>query len=184
MNRSRGVTSGVDVIPTPVVEPASSGQDRLIAQRMSGFPSGQEQEIPLEELPALLEALLLAAPGPVPLSDLARVAGWPVDIIRESVNRLEERSDSGWVVHWHGTSIQLATNPRYAEQVRQLLGYEREARLSAASLETLAIIAYQQPVTRSAIESVRGVESSGVLTTLLNRGLVESRQRMDLLGQP
>ncbi|MGE3798723.1 MAG: SMC-Scp complex subunit ScpB, partial [Thermomicrobiales bacterium] len=104
--------------------------------------------------------------------------------IRESVNRLEERSDSGWVVHWHGTSIQLATNPRYAEQVRQLLGYEREARLSAASLETLAIIAYQQPVTRSAIESVRGVESSGVLTTLLNRGLVESRQRMDLLGQP
>ena len=151
---------------------------------MAGFALEPDDELPLAELSALIEALLLAAPGPVALSELSSVSGWPVPVVRETLEKFDERAESGWVVQWHGKDVQLATNPRYAEQVRRLLGYEREARLSAAALETLAIVAYQQPVIRSGIESVRGVDCSAVLTTLLNRNLVESQQRLDLPGQP
>lgn len=169
------------VVDTPVAGPV---QDHLIAQHMAGFNDDQEEEIPLGELPAVIEALLLAAPGPVSLSELSSVTDWPKDVVKETLSALDQQAGRGWVVQWHGQSVQLATNPRYAEQVRRLLGYEREARLSAAALETLAIVAYQQPVSRSGIESVRGVDSTGVLTTLLNRNLVESNQRADLPGQP
>ncbi len=174
-------TDVVQILETPV---AGQEQDRLIAQRMAGFSDGVEEEIPLAELPALIEALLLAAPGPVALNELCSVSGWQKDVVRETLTELDSRSGSGWVVQWHGQAVQLATNPRYAVQVRRLLGYEREARLSAAALETLAIVAYQQPVSRSGIESVRGVDSSGVLTTLMNRSLIEASQRSDLPGQP
>jgi segregation and condensation protein B len=68
--------------------------------------------------------------------------------------------------------------------VRRFLGLDREARLSGASLETLAIVAYQQPVTKAEIEAVRGVDCSGVLHTLLQRGLVEQVGRLTAPGNP
>ncbi|MBX3070106.1 MAG: SMC-Scp complex subunit ScpB [Thermomicrobiales bacterium] len=163
--------------------PSASGQDQLIDQRMAGF-GFDDPDVPREELPLLIEALLLAAPAAVSLHELSGASGWPLAAVREALDELESAGERGWVVQRHGQSVQLATNPRFAEQVRRLLGFEREARLSAAALETLAIVAYQQPVTRAAIEAVRGVDSSGVLTTLMSRGLVEPRQRTDLPGQP
>lgn len=177
---TRLAADGADSLIAPA---ADGGQDQLIDQRMAGFDL-DEPEVPRDELPVLLEALLLAAPGAVSLNELSGASGWPVAAIREALNELEGAGVRGWVVQRHGQSVQLATNPAYAEQVRRLLGFEREARLSAAALETLAIVAYQQPVTRSAIEAVRGVDSSGVLTTLMSRGLVEPKQRPDLPGQP
>src|SRR5688572_7534269 len=101
------------------------------------------------ELPALIEALLLVASGPVSLADLAEVAGARPDEIDEAVDRLTEVEDRGWVVQRHRDQVQLATAPRFAGHIRRFLGLEREARLSSAALETVAIIAYQQPVTRS-----------------------------------
>ncbi len=160
-----------------------SEPDRLIEQRMAGFEA-EDESVSLGDVPSLLEALLLAAPGPVRVADLAEIAGWPVEVIEEVLASIDTAEGRGWVVQRHGATVQLATDPRFASQVRRMLGFEREARLSAAALETLAIVAYQQPVVRTAIEAVRGVDSSGVLTTLLNRGLVESRQRPDLPGQP
>jgi segregation and condensation protein B len=136
------------------------------------------------ELPALIEALLLVASGPVTVSDLAEVSGARPDEIDDAVDRLTAIEDRGWVVQRHRDHVQIATAPRFAGHIRRFLGLEREARLSSAALETVAIIAYRQPVTRSTIEAVRGVDSSGVLSTLLSRGLIEAGGRADTPGQP
>lgn len=136
------------------------------------------------ELPALIEALLLVASGPVAFSVLAEVAGARLEEIEAAVDRLTEIEDRGWVVQRHRDHAHLATAPRFAVQIRRFLGLEREARLSSAALETVAIIAYQQPVTRSTIEAVRGVDSTGVISTLLSRGLIEAGSRADTPGQP
>lgn len=136
------------------------------------------------ELPALIEALLLVATGPVAIADLAEVAGARIDEIEDAVDLMSEIENRGWVVQRHRDQVLLATAPRFAAHIRRFLGLEREARLSGAALETVAIIAYQQPVTRSTIEAVRGVDSTGVIATLLSRGLVEAGGRADTPGQP
>jgi segregation and condensation protein B len=137
-----------------------------------------------EDVGPLLEALLLVAPAPVTVEELARGAGIDLHRIEVALFDLEAAGDRGWVVQRHGDRVQLATSPRFAAQVRRFLGLEREARLSTAALETLAIVAYQQPVTRAEIEGVRGVDCSGVLTTLLSRGLIETVGRIAAPGNP
>src|SRR5438552_4075011 len=79
---------------------------------------------------------------------------------------------------------QLATDPKYASWVRQLFPVPKPARLSAPALETLAIIAYRQPITRADVEAVRGVNIDGVLQTLMERGLVKIAGRAEVPGRP
>jgi len=79
---------------------------------------------------------------------------------------------------------QLATDPKYAPWVRQLFPIPKPARLSAPALETLAIIAYRQPITRADVEAVRGVNIDGVLQTLMERGLVKIAGRAEIPGRP
>jgi segregation and condensation protein B len=137
-----------------------------------------------DEIIALVEALLLVAPGPSTIDELARGAETDPGRIQTALEAIERIASRGWVVQHHGDRVQLATAPRFAQHVRRFLGLEREARLSAAALETLAIVAYQQPVTRAEIEGVRGVDCSGVLTTLLSRGLIEVVGRLAVAGNP
>jgi segregation and condensation protein B len=79
---------------------------------------------------------------------------------------------------------QLATDPQYAQWVRELFPAPKPARLSAPALETLAIIAYRQPITRADVEAVRGVNIDGVLQTLMERGLVKIAGRAEVPGRP
>jgi segregation and condensation protein B len=88
--------------------------------------------------------------------------------------QLNEKAD-GW---------QLATDPKYAQWVRQLFPAPKAARLSAPALETLAIISYRQPITRADVEAVRGVNIDGVLQTLMERGLVKIAGRAEIPGRP
>jgi segregation and condensation protein B len=88
--------------------------------------------------------------------------------------QLNEKAD-GW---------QLATDPKYAQWVRRLFPAPKPARLSAPALETLAIIAYRQPITRADVEAVRGVNIDGVLQTLMERGLVRIAGRAEIPGRP
>jgi segregation and condensation protein B len=136
------------------------------------------------ELTALIEALLLAAPQPPTVDELARGAEVDVARVEAALADLEKATLRGWVLQRHQGTVQLATSPRFAAQVRRFLGLEREARLSAAALETLAIIAYQQPVTRAEIDGVRGVDCTGVLATLHARGLIEAVGRLPTVGNP
>ncbi|MDQ3654353.1 MAG: SMC-Scp complex subunit ScpB [Chloroflexota bacterium] len=136
------------------------------------------------ELAALIEALLLVAPEPPTIAELAEAAAVTPARIEEAVAEMDRERERGWIVQRHGDSLHLATAPRFAPHISAFLGLEREGKLSAAALETLAIIAYQQPVTRSEIEAVRGVDSSGVLATLHARELIEPVSRLAAIGNP
>ncbi len=137
-----------------------------------------------DELPPLLEALLLAAPESATVEQLAEAAGVSLDRVESTLADLSATNHRGWQIVRHGDRVHLATAPRFAEQVRRFLGLERESRLTGASLETLAIVAYRQPATRAEIEAIRGVDCSGVLSTLLGRGLIEVVGRLEALGNP
>jgi segregation and condensation protein B len=136
------------------------------------------------ELAALVEALLLVSPAPTSVDELAAGAGVPPAAIERALADLDQSAERGWMVQRHGGKIQLATAPRFAAQIRRFLGLNRETKLSSAAIETLAIIAYQQPVTKSEIESVRGVDCSGVLATLHSRGLIDQVGRLASPGNP
>ena len=154
-----------------------NGQTPLPLEAPNRPPVGQELE-------ALIEALLLVAPEPATPGDLAHGAGVSIAEVEAVLAAMEGDQGRGWVVQRHRGAVQLATAPRFAAEVRRFLGLEREARLSAAALETLAIIAYQQPVTRAEVEAVRGVDCAGVLSTLHGRGLIEAVGRLETVGRP
>lgn len=135
-------------------------------------------------LDALVEAMLLVAPHPADPAELAAAAGVDDGSIDASLARLGAAEGRGWVLVRHGGLVSLASAPRFAPHVRRFLGLEREARLSGAALETLAIVAYRQPISRAEIEAVRGVDCTGVLATLHARGLVETIGRGAGVGSP
>ena len=104
------------------------------------------------ELASLIEALLLVAPEPPAIDELAESVGVTPSRIQDALDELATHADDrGWIVQKHGNRLHLASAPRFAAQISSFLGLEREGKLSAAALETLAIVAYQQPVTRAEI---------------------------------
>lgn len=160
-----------------------------LASGQADFQTPPPFEVPGEtptghELVALVEALLLVSPEPTTVEQLATGAGVDSTVIDVALAEIETSNGRGWIIVRHGQTMQLSTAPRFAGHVRRFLGLEREAKLSSAALETLAIIAYEQPVTRAEIEAVRGVDSSGVLSTLISRGLVEIAGRLATVGNP
>jgi len=139
------------------------------------------------ELPLLarLEALLFAAPGPVTAQQLAAALDLPT---REVKTALEAYAESlrgrGLRLQRHQGRVQLTTAPEAAPWVERMLGLEATSRLSQAALEALAIIAYQQPVTRPQVNAIRGVNSDGVMKSLLSKGLIEEVGRAEGPGRP
>lgn len=138
--------------------------------------------LPLE---ALLEALLFAAPQAVTVEQLAHALQLPKEKIEEALVRLEAQLQTrGLRLQRHREALQLTTAPEAAPYVERLAGAEVTLRLSQAALETLAIIAYAQPITRPQIEAIRGVGSDGVVRTLLSAGLIEEVGRAESVGRP
>lgn len=141
-----------------------------------------------EKLPSLvnqLEALLFAASGQVSPSQLASALELPLRDIEEGLSVLESVLNTrGIRLQRHAGRVQLTTAPEYAPAVERFAGLEASNRLSRAALEALAIIAYQQPVTRPEIDSIRGVNSDGVLKSLLSKGLIEEAGRAERPGRP
>ncbi|HEV3232866.1 MAG TPA: SMC-Scp complex subunit ScpB [Candidatus Dormibacteraeota bacterium] len=147
-----------------------------------------EQPAATADLAALrkdAEAVLFSVGAPMETRALA-------DALEVDLRGLEEvlaalalsLQDRGLMLQRHGTLVQLATRPETATAVRRLLNPEVPGRLSAAAYETLAIIAYRQPLTKAAIEEIRGVDSERVLEGLLGRSLIEEVGRLDQPGQP
>lgn len=137
-------------------------------------------------LEASLEALLFVAAVPVSLQQLAEAVGQKQQDIEAALHSLEKtyQQDRGLSLQWHAGRVQLTTSPVMAPLVERFLGLEATARLSRAALETLAIIAYRQPVTRPGIDGIRGVNSDGVLKSLLSKGLVQEVGRTEGPGRP
>lgn len=137
-----------------------------------------------EKLPGLVEALLLAAEEPPTIAALARAAGVPADAIEAALDAINLEQGRGIRVRRHGETAALVTAPDAAPYIARLLALETPNRLSRAALETLAIIAYRQPLTRAQIEQIRGVGADGALRTLRTRGLIEPIGQADAPGQP
>lgn len=134
-----------------------------------------------------LEAMLFAHGEPVALDRLAdamHAEPIQVQVLLEKLQRQYDERNSGLVVLNFEDRWQMATRPYYGELVKRILDTRRNAPLSPASLEVLAVIAYNQPVSRSFIEQVRGVDSSSTVSKLLERGLIEEAGRLDLPGKP
>ncbi|MCQ2417132.1 MAG: SMC-Scp complex subunit ScpB [Oscillospiraceae bacterium] len=141
---------------------------------------------------AALEAVLFAAGEPVEEERLAQALGdgeHPLEIqqVRDIAGRLMlalDDSASGIRLVNLGTSYQLVTRTEYADMIKAALEIKRNTPLSNAAMETLTIIAYNQPVTKGFVERVRGVDSGSVVNTLVERGLLEEAGRIEVPGRP
>jgi segregation and condensation protein B len=136
------------------------------------------------ELLSHLIALLFAADEPLPLDDLARLLEIRQPVLQRAVRQLTDQPPPGLLLQRDEDRLQLVTAPASARYIRRLRGLEDQARLSRASLEVLAVIAYRQPATRAEIEAIRGVNGDRALATLLARGLVAEVGRRDTVGRP
>jgi segregation and condensation protein B len=148
--------------------------------------AGQAQCPPTpEELPAVCEALLWASPSPVSPEQVAQVSRAEPEQVKAALALLEERYRSGSALQVQRVAggYQITTRPEYAPYIEKLLRPKPQP-LSRAALETLAVVAYMQPLTRSDIESVRGVDCDAVLRTLSERKLVREVGRKDTVGRP
>jgi segregation and condensation protein B len=153
-------------------------------------PSEPEEPEPFEdlaELPALLEALLFVADHPVDTNYLARaveVSGARVEHALDALAESLRESRRGIRLQRGPAGVQLVSAPEAAARVEHFLGLEANRRLSTAALETLAIIAYRQPITRGQVDAIRGVSSDGAIATLRNRELIEPAGHAPGPGRP
>jgi len=134
---------------------------------------------------AILESLLFVANGPVAIEQLQKALEIPLEEIEAALRALEAGYASGGLrLQRKGNEVQLVTAPEYAPYVERFLGLQLSGRLSQAALETLAIVAYRQPVTRAQVEAIRGVNSERVLNNLVARGLIAEVGRLEAAGRP
>ncbi len=144
----------------------------------------QNSEIELS-LSAKLEALLFVSGEPVAIAQLATALDVAPSVIERGLNELDASlSQRGLKLQRHAGRVQLTTAPQLAELIERFLGLEATTHLSRAALETLAIIAYQQPVTRPQIDSIRGVNSDSMMKSLLHKNLILESGRADGPGRP
>lgn len=135
----------------------------------------------------ILESILFVASGPVPFSQLAMVTEMKLSEVKELVRKLAaylEAENRGIRILVHDDKVQLTTAPETADFVEKFLGIESAQKLTRAAQETLTIIAYKQPVSRPAIDAIRGVNSESVVRGLLSRGLIEEVARAETPGRP
>lgn len=139
-----------------------------------------------ENITASIEALLFISSGPISILQFSETLGCPQLEVESALNSLMTfyRTGHGIRIQHHQGRYQFITAPEHAQVCEKYLGLEASARLSRAGLETLAIIAYRQPLTRPGIDSIRGVNSDGVLKSLLSKGLIQEVGRTEGPGRP
>src|SRR5688572_19541272 len=149
--------------------------------------SGNSTSTPLPELTlaARIEAMLFVSAEPVPLAQLATALDVNSTVVERGLKELENAlANRGLRLQKHAGRVQMTTAPELASLVEKFLGLEATTHLSRAALETLAIIAYQQPCTRPHVDSIRGVNSDAMMKSLLSKGLILESGRTDGPGRP
>ena len=143
----------------------------------------------IANIESAIEAILYAAGYPVKYSKLSEVLGLDVKDVKAMVEHMatqynKEDSIRGINLLIFEETCQFCTKEQYAPYIREALGIKRGGNLSASSLEVLAVVAYNQPVTRAYVDTVRGVDSSYAMNSLIDKGLIESSGRLDAPGRP
>jgi len=137
------------------------------------------------ETEKIIEAILFAAGYPVTYEKLAETLNIAVNSVKAAVESVAEKySDLGIQIVLFEKTVQMCTREGHENYIKQALGIKKGNNLSNSSLETLAIIAYHQPVTRAYIEEIRGVDSSYAVSSLLDKNLIERKGRLDVPGRP
>lgn len=152
-----------------------------IAQRAGDAPAAADDVA----LRMRLEGILFVADRPVTVAELAQALEATRDAVERVLSDLDDACRARGVrLQRSGGHVQMVSAPEAADAIQRFLGLEASARLSRAALECLSIIAYRQPLTRPEIDALRGVNSDGVLRTLLARGLVAPLGRRETVGHP
>lgn len=143
----------------------------------------------LKNIEGAIEAILFAAGYPVKYTKIAEVLGLELRDTKTIIEHMStaynsEKSKRGLNLLTFEETCQLCTKEQYAPYIREALGIRRGGNLSASSMEVLAVIAYNQPVTRSFVDQVRGVDSSYAFNSLIDKGLIEACGRLDAPGRP
>lgn len=139
----------------------------------------------VEDIKRAVEAILFAAGYPVKYEKLSEVIGLPQRDLRNLIESMSREYDGrGIQLLLYPDTCQLTTKEIFAPYIREALGIKRGGNLSNSSLEVLAVVAYNQPVTRAYIDTVRGVDSSYAVTSLLDKNLIEAVGRLDAPGRP
>ena len=139
------------------------------------------------KLQAAVEAILFASGEPIELERIAEALEIEPDVCEQVILNLSAKLDernSGICVLKLDNMYQLSSRTEYAEIIRDVLELRKNTPLSSAAFEVLAVIAYNQPVTKSFVEQIRGVDCSGVISTLCQKKLIEEKGRLDLPGRP
>jgi segregation and condensation protein B len=134
-----------------------------------------------------IEAILFASGEPIHIEKIAAAAGFDVTLTERLIEELRDRyrdTGSALCILRLGREYQLAAAPQFYEYIKNAFEQKRSAPLSAAALEVLTVIAYNQPVTKGFVENVRGVDSSYIVNTLTEKGLLEEAGRLDVPGHP
>ena len=156
---------------------------------MSEVNTNQTEPITLEKVTAAIEAILYAAGHPVEYAKLSEVLGLSVKDVKNMVEAMSreynsEKSSRGVLLLTYPDTCQFATKEEFLPYIREALGIKRGGNLSNSTMEALAVVAYNQPVTRAYVDAVRGVDSSYAMTSLIDKGLIESLSRLDAPGRP
>lgn len=139
------------------------------------------------ELIPAFEAVLFSGGEPISIDRFSQVFDISPERVVEVMEALSKKlagNDRGVGLVRMENTYQLATKEKYSGYIKKMFDIKRRTPLSPAALEVLAVVAYNQPVTKSFIEQVRGVDCSGVVTTLVEKGLIEERGRLELPGKP
>lgn len=149
----------------------------------------EEQLEQIKSLESAVEAILFAAGYPVKYTKIAEVLGLDVENTKKIIEHMCEeyngaKSKRGINLLMFPETCQLSTKEQYAPYIREALGIKRGGNLSASSMEVLAVVAYNQPVTRSFVDQVRGVDSSYAMNSLIDKDLIEACGRLDAPGRP
>ncbi len=148
-------------------------------------PTDDKPPLGIADVQNAIEAILYAAGYPIAYEKLAEVIGLPQQEIRQFVSHMADGyGDRGIQLLMYPDTCQLCTKEEFAPYIREALGIRRGGNLSNSSMEVLAVVAYNQPVTRSFVDTVRGVDSSYAVSSLLDKGLIEACGRLDAPGRP
>ncbi len=174
-----------------IADAAGLGDELTIGRCMTADePAAEDLSGDVPKCERIIEAVLFAAGHPVTYAKLGEVLGITTGLCRKIVGDYADRynggdgTERGVMLAVYPDSCQLCTKEEYGKYVREALGIRRGGNLSNSSLEVLAIIAYNQPVTRVYIDTVRGVDSSYTVSSLFDKGLIESCGRLDVPGHP
>ena len=147
----------------------------------------EKEEVRGGSLKGRIEAILFVAGEAVSLKDMAKALAVGEKELKSALEEIGSEYDSeqrGFMLKRFGDKVQLATRPLYAEDVLRLLQPVQQQSLSQAAMETLAVVAYKQPVTRAEVEQIRGVKCDYSLQSLTAKGLIAEAGRKDTIGRP